>query len=159
MAAKACEEIISCLKKRKLTLAAAESASAGFFSYILTKTAGSSKVFKGGLIVYSLQAKNKFFKLPLTTLQKTQGVSADIALFLAKKVKKLFNADIGVSIVGFAGPAAKKGVKVGTVYIALAFKKISLSEKLFIKGSRDAIRRKASLKLIELISNQLSVCR
>ena len=137
-------------------MALAESISAGFASYLITKTPGASKVFKGGIIVYSLEAKAKFFKIPQTTLKKYDGVSEDIALILAKRIKKLFRSDIGAAIVGFAGPRTKKGVKVGTVFIGLSFKNILISQKKVIKGSRDAIRKKASQLLINLIDKQLT---
>jgi PncC family amidohydrolase len=90
------------------TVATAESASAGYHSYLLTKTPGSSKVFKGGIIVYSLESKHKFFNISPSLLRKTQGVSEEISLILAKKVRSLYSVDIGLSIVGFAGPDTQR---------------------------------------------------
>ncbi len=98
------KKLITALGKRKKSLALAESCSGGYASYLLTKTPGASAVFKGAVITYSLEAKNKFFKVPYPLLKKTQGVSKEVALKLAKEVRKKFNADIGASIVGFAGP-------------------------------------------------------
>ena len=70
---------------------------------------------------------------------------------LAKKVKGIFNTDIGISIVGFAGPKAKRGVNIGTVFIAVSYKNLSLSKKIVINGGRDAVRKKASYEAINLI--------
>ena len=149
------KSLIATLKKHNLTLAAAESCSAGYLSYLLTKTPGSSKVFKGGIVAYSLTAKAKFFKIPYSTLKKTQGVSKEVALSLAKGIRKLFNTDLGISIVGFAGPETKKGVKPGTVFIGLSDKNNVMSKKYIIKGSRDRVRKKVSEKAIELIFKKL----
>ncbi|MDP2923663.1 MAG: CinA family protein [Candidatus Omnitrophota bacterium] len=145
------KNLIAILKNKKKSLAVAESCSGGYLSYLLTKIPGSSKVFKGSIVVYSLEAKNKFFKIPLPLLKKTQGVSNEIALLLAKRVKKVFNSDIGVSLVGFAGPETKKGIKAGTVYITVANRAGVISKKMVIKGSRDTVRKKASLFAINLL--------
>lgn len=150
------KSLIKTLKKRKLTLAAAESCSGGYLSYLLTKTPGSSDVFKGGLITYSLDSKNKFFKIPSSLLKKTCGVSEEIASVLAEKVKNLFGTDLGVSIVGFAGPKVKKGAKKGTVFLGIADKKNVLVIEAIIKGNRDAVRKKVSQLLINLLDKKLA---
>lgn len=149
------KKVILLLKQKKLSIAAAESCTGGYLSYLLTKIPGSSKVFKGGIIVYTLLAKNKFLKIPLSELRKSQGVSNNICRLLAKNIKKYLNADIGASIVGFAGPKSKKGIKVGTVFISLIDKNDSVVKKLLIKGNRDMIRKKASLALIDLLNEKL----
>ena len=144
------ERLIKSLRKERLSLALAESCSSGYASYLLTKTPGASKVFKGTIIVYSLYSKNKFFHIPYSLLEKKQGVSGRIALTLAKKVKDIFKTDIGAAIVGFAGPKAQKGVKVGTTFLAVSAKKDTVIKKI-IKGSRDQVRKKASHLLLDLI--------
>lgn len=144
--------LISILKTKNLTVDTAESCSRGYLSYLLTKTAGSSKVFKGGIIVYSLEAKNKFFKIPYPLLRKTQGVSSEISKTLALGARKIFKTDIGASILGFAGP---EGKKVGLVYIAVANKTGVICKKMVIKGSRDTVRKKTSFLAIKLIYNKV----
>ena len=124
------KKLIDTLKEKKQTLALAESCSGGYASYLLTKIPGVSEVFMGSVVVYSLEAKNKLFNIPSSLLEKTQGVSKEVALKLATEVRKKLNANIGASIVGFAGPKTKK---------------------IIIKGTRDVVRKKASAHLIELI--------
>ncbi|MFH1519888.1 MAG: CinA family protein [Candidatus Omnitrophota bacterium] len=145
------KKIITILAESKKTLALAESASGGYASYLLTKTPGASKVFKGAIIAYSLESKNKFFKISGSGWEKTQGVSKKIALQLASGIRKKFNTDIGASLVGFAGPQTKKGVKAGTTFIALSSRNRRIVKKIVVKGSRDTIRKKTSAHLINLI--------
>lgn len=145
------DKLIALLKKKKMTIAVAESCSGGYLSYLLTKIPGSSQAFKGGFIPYSLEAKNKFFKIPLSLLKETQGVSKEIAILLAKKVRGLLKTDIGASLVGFAGPETKRGIKIGTVYIAVTDKTKTIVRKVTLKGNRDTVRKKASLLLIDLL--------
>ena len=148
------DKLVACLKRKKLTLAVAESCSGGYTSYLLTKTPGSSKIFKGGAIVYSLEAKNEFFKIPSSILKKTQGVSKEIAASLAIKVRAKLKADIGSSIVGFAGPSAPKGKK-GSVFIAISDKDATILIETIIKGKRETVRKKSSQLLIELLYTKL----
>lgn len=150
------EDLTGLLKTKKLTIAAAESCSGGYLSYLLTKVPGSSKAFKGSIVVYSLEAKNNFFKIPLPLLKKTQGVSEEIAVLLAKGARKSFKVDIGLSLVGFAGPEAMKDTKNGTVFFAVADKNGTVVKKAIIKGSRDYVRKKASLAVIDLLYQQIT---
>ena len=60
---KTSKDLITTLKQNNLTLALAESVTGGYASYLLTKVAGSSTVFKGAAIVYSLDSKNNLFKI------------------------------------------------------------------------------------------------
>lgn len=149
------KQCIQAFKNKGLTIATAESVSGGFVSYLLTKTPGSSRVFKGGVVVYSLASKGAFFDIPASSLKKNQGVSSTIAVLLAKGARELFNADIGISLVGFAGPQAKKGIEVGTVFMAVADSAGSQVKKRVIKDSRAGVRKKASRLLIEMAYNRI----
>jgi len=149
------EDLMTLLKIKKLTIAAAESCSGGYLSYLLTKTPGSSKIFKGSIVVYSLEAKNKFFKIPFPLLKKTEGVSKDVAVLLARGARKSFGVDIGISLVGFAGPEAMKGTKKGTVFFAIADKNGVIVKKAIINGGRDYVRKKASSMVIDLLYKNL----
>ncbi|MCD6228058.1 MAG: CinA family protein [Candidatus Omnitrophica bacterium] len=146
--------LVNHLKKRKKTIAVAESMSGGYLSYLLTKISGSSKFFKLGVVAYSLQAKHKLFNIPYTILNPTQGVSEKIAKILSKKVKSMLDTDLGASIVGFAGPKAKKGMR-GVVYLGLTKGIKTVTKRKKVSGSREEIRRKASYALIEFILNNL----
>lgn len=148
------KKLMSSLAGSGLTVATAESASAGYLSYMLTKTPGSSKIFKGGLVVYSLESKRRFFRIPAGPLDKTQGVSASIALTLSKKVRRIFNADWGLAIVGFAGPERTKGRK-GLFFISVAGPGGARVEKLICKGGRDKARTTAAGATLALLNKML----
>ncbi len=147
--------LLNFLREKKLTLASAESCSGGFASCLLTAIAHSSKVFKGAVVAYSPEAKHKLLDIPLSCLKKCHGVSKDIAASLAYKVRKKLDANIGLSIVGFAGPSAPKG-KRGTVFLGISDSNSIISLKAHIKGSRDTIRKKASFLLLELLDKHLN---
>lgn len=148
-------KIFKILKNKNLSLAAAESETGGYLSYLLTKTPGSSETFKGSFVVYSLEIKNKLFKIPSALLTKTQGVSPEIAAYLARSVQKRLNSDLGISIVGFAGPTAKKGIKVGTTFIAISDKEGIFVINAIIDGTRDRIRKKTAKFAAEIFYKHL----
>lgn len=145
------ENVIQLLKRKKITISLVESCTAGYASYLLTKVPGSSKVFKGGIIPYTLEVKNKFFKIPLPLLKKTQGVSSSIALVLARDIRRLYKSDVGASVVGFAGPGARMGVKAGTTFIAVCSRTKARVKKIIIKGNRDMVRKRASMLLLAFV--------
>ncbi len=145
------KKLVKALKDKELTISIAESMTGGYVSYLLTKTPGASEIFKGGYIVYSLDTKEKLFNIKPSLLKKTQGVSKTMASALSEKVRKKLKADIGAAIVGFAGPTTKKGVKVGTTYLAVATTKGVKTKKYVLKGSRDIVRKKAAELLINFI--------
>ncbi|MDD5070888.1 MAG: CinA family protein [Candidatus Omnitrophica bacterium] len=149
------KKLVTSLKAKNLTLSLAESCSGGYLSYAITKVPGSSKVFKGSVVVYSLESKNIFLNLPKKLLDKSQGVSAEVAKQLAKSVQKKLKTSVGASIVGFAGPGGLEK-KIGLVYICLTYKNKSYTKKLNLVGSRDKIRKKSCLVLAELINKIIS---
>ena len=144
------EELIFRLKKRKQTIAVAESCTGGYLSYLFTKVPGSSKVFKLGVVVYSISAKEKLLLIPPSLLKGNEGVSEEVAKFLAINVRKILNTNLGASVVGFAGPQAKKGMR-GTVFMAVADKNCARVKEEKINGDRDTVRRKASYSLIKFV--------
>lgn len=150
------KNLVFYLRVKKLSLSSAESVTGGYLSYLLTKIPGSSKIFKGGFIVYSLQSKNKLMRIPMPLLKKTDGVSEKVSAFLAKKTKKFFSTDLAVSLVGFASSPCPRNIKKGTIFISVADNYSVISKKIIINGSRDYVRKKAADAAIELICKKIT---
>lgn len=149
------KNLIFYLRVKNLTISSAESASGGYLSYLLTKIPGSSKIFMGGLVVYSLKSKNKLLRIPMPLLNKTQGVSKHIAEMLAQRTKKFFDTDLAVSLVGFASPPCPKNITTGTIFISVADKYGVASKEIIVKGNRDEVRKSASNAAVKLICKRL----
>lgn len=110
------------IEKHK-TIATAESCTGGLVGHRITEVSGSSDVYKGGLVVYSNEAKMDMLDVEKRTLEKFGAVSAETAESMAKNVMKKFNADFGISVTGIAGPTGGTEEKpIGLVYIGLADK-------------------------------------
>ena len=114
------ESLVKSLKKKKLTLAIAESCTGGLLSSSITQINGSSKVFKFGLVTYSNKSKNKILKVPNKIIKKYGAVSIQCCLSMVNNLSKIGNSSISISITGIAGPGGgSKNKPVGLVYIGL----------------------------------------
>lgn len=113
--------VVDLLKDKGLTVATAESCTAGYISKRITEIPGSSAVFAMGVSTYSNASKQKLLGVRADTLQQFGAVSAQIAAQMAKGVRLLSGADIGLSITGIAGPDSDGSDKpVGLAYIGLS---------------------------------------
>jgi nicotinamide-nucleotide amidase len=120
--------IASNLIKRKLSIAVAESCTAGLIGHRLTNVSGSSQYFLQGAICYSNQSKIQMLGVKEETLDEYGAVSAPTALEMAIGIRKLSGSDIGLSMTGIAGPSGGTSQKpVGTVYIGLSINKVDNS--------------------------------
>jgi len=116
------EEILyETISTRGLTLATAESCTGGLVSDRITNISGSSEYFPGGVVAYSYEAKVNLLGVSWNTLNTYGAVSEEVVLEMARGVRKIFNADIGVSVSGIAGPTGGLPDKpVGTTWLGLA---------------------------------------
>ena len=150
------DKLVKKLIKKKLTISFAESCTGGLLSSSITSISGSSKVFDLGLVTYSNNAKIKILKVSKKIISKFGAVSRECCLSMVKRLSKVSNANISVSITGIAGPNGGTKLKpVGLVYIGFKKKnKIIIKENQFKSKNRTSIQRAAvnvSLKIINKI--------
>ena len=133
------------LKNSGLTIAAAESLTAGLFMAELADVPGISSSLKGGLVVYDEKMKKDQLEIPATLLDKYGVVSSECAAALARSVKRKFESDIGIGLTGAAGPDPHDGQPMGTVWIGIAYRDEEVKTyKLDLSGSRNANRKRAA---------------
>ena len=108
------------LRRRKLTVASAESCTGGLLAALLTTHPGSSDYFKGGAVVYSNEAKTILADVAPDLIHGHGAVSSVVAGALARGARARLGAKIGLGITGIAGPGgATPGKKVGLTYVAV----------------------------------------
>ena len=108
------------LKEQGKTLAAAESCTGGLIAKRITDIPGSSAVFRGGVTVYTNDAKMRLLGVEEKTLEEKSAVSREVAVQLAEKVREKLGADFGLGVTGVAGPDSDGIHPVGTVFVSLA---------------------------------------
>lgn len=113
-------EIQPRLKRRKLTLASAESCTGGLLGAVLSETSGSSDHYLGGAIVYSNGSKTVFADVAPDLIHGHGAVSSVVAGALARGARLRLGATVGLGITGIAGPTGATPAKpVGLVYVAV----------------------------------------
>ena len=150
------QHIINQIHKRLIkdrnTVAVAESCTAGLLCSLLTLLPGSSQYFILGVVAYSNKTKEIILKISHSVLIKNNAVSKIVALRMAQSIRKIAKTDFGIGITGIAGPSGgMPGKPVGTVFIAIDGKNKNVRKKFHFTGNRTAVRKKAALKALELL--------
>lgn len=148
--------VFDLLKKKHKTITAAESLTAGLFQSSIADFSGSSSVFNGGFVTYSIEEKSKMLQIPLEELQEHGVVSHFTAEKMAEQSRKLTDADFGIGLTGVAGPDSLEGHPAGTVFIGIATREKVHSIRVLIGGrSRSDVRHIACLYAFNLVRQAL----
>lgn len=148
-------QVVALLQEKHITVATAESCTAGLLSAAITAVSGASSVFGCGISAYSAEIKHSVLGVPTEILEQHGTVSNETAAAMANGVRRLSCSTIGVSVTGVAGPNETEGKPVGRVHIALAnetrvwLQELSPDPTL----SRDEIRHKAVNTALEMIAD------
>ena len=119
------------------TIATAESCTGGLVAARIVAVSGSSAYFLGGIVSYSNDAKHRLLGVPSLMLERYGAVSVDVALAMARGVRRKLGTDIGVATTGIAGPGGATPTKpVGLVYIALAAEGVERCRRYLWHGDR-----------------------
>lgn len=148
--------VVEELKKRKKSITAAESLTAGLFQATLADFSGVSAIFNGGFVTYSLEEKSKMLDISEQELKKHGVVSEFTAQKMAEQARLKTQSDYGVSLTGVAGPDSLEGHSAGTVFIGLAHAKGTEVIKANIAGrSRADVRQIAVMHAFNLVRKAL----
>ncbi len=151
------EEILrETMHARGLTLATAESCTGGLVSDRITNISGSSEYFPGGVVAYSYEAKVNLLGVSWDTLNAHGAVSEETVLEMARGARKIFNADIGISVSGIAGPTGGLPDKpVGTTWFGLATKSGEWARHFIWDGDRMQNKHHSSEAALQFVMDYL----
>ena len=117
--------------KEGLSLATAESCTAGNIAAVITAIPGSSHFYKGGIIAYSDEVKINLLGVSPEILDTKGAVSEEVVIEMAKGAMKSMNSDCAIATSGIAGPTGGTPDKpVGTVWIAAVTKEKVITLKV-----------------------------
>ena len=143
-------ELVEALRAAGASVSTAESCTGGLVAARITIVSGASEAFKYGAVTYCNEAKNKILGVKKETLDSFVAVSAETAAEMAAGVRKIMNAEIGVSVTGLAGPNGGEGKPVGLVYVAVNSDNYSEVTENHFSGDRISVRNQAADKALEL---------
>ena len=113
------EEVIERARARGVSIACAESCTAGLVGGCLSEIAGASDVLACGFVVYSDEAKERLLGVSSSLLEKYGAVSEEVACAMASGALEKGGTDIAVAVTGIAGPGGgNKEKPVGLVHFA-----------------------------------------
>jgi nicotinamide-nucleotide amidase len=136
-------ELIEAAQAAQVTLASAESLTAGMICDELAAVPGASTVLRGGIVAYANDVKESLLGVSGALLAVEGSVHAEVARQMARGARAAVGATLGVATTGVAGPEAHDGQPVGTVFIGLADEYGQWSRRFEFAGTREEVRRQA----------------
>ncbi|WP_461790971.1 CinA family protein [Pedobacter sp.] len=137
------DELSKRCKNATITIAAAESVTAGYLQFLLSQMPSALDIFNGGITAYNIGQKVKHLNLDYIEAAKCNCVSKETAETMAIKAAELFNSKMGIGITGYASPVPEKDVTELYAYMAIYLNnKVVHSYKLHSKETSAAEAQK-----------------
>lgn len=136
-------KLVTALKDKDLTVAFAESCTAGMLASEFVKAKGSSEVLKGSLVVYQPEVKQKLLGVKKQTLDLYTAESQQVTNEMVMGLKKLLNADISIATTGLAGEGGSEDPEkpVGTMFISMLYDGKAKEFREVFKGNTESVRK------------------
>ena len=135
--------VVTALKRRAETVAAAESLTAGLVCATLTEVPGSSSVVRGGLVVYATELKVELAGVDRELLAARGAVDPEVAAQLSRGARERCGVHWGIGLTGVAGPDPQDGVAPGTVHLGFSGPSGTEVRTVELTGDRRAVRSAA----------------
>lgn len=150
------EKITRYFIDHELTLATAESCTAGLVVSEIARIPGSGQSIDCGLAVYSPETKHRYLGVSHATIENNGLTSEAVAGEMAVGALKNNNANLAVANTGIAGPdPGDDGTPVGTICLAWAFRHEGevylFTETQCFEGDRNEVRLAAAHYSLERI--------
>jgi nicotinamide-nucleotide amidase len=139
------------------TIATAESCTGGLLAGRLTDLPGSSDYVRGGVVVYSDEAKVSSAGVDPEMIKQHGAVSEEVARALAEGARSRLGADVGVGVTGVAGPGGGSEAKpVGLVWLSVAGADgASLTRSMNVPGGRADVRDRSTTVAMHMVRRLL----
>ena len=112
-------EVSQLLWEMEKTVGTAESCTGGRIAEALISIPGASKYFKGGVVCYVDEVKERLLGVDAQVLEEQTAVCEEVARQLVAGACKSLNTDYAISATGVAGPTGgTKDIPVGTIWLA-----------------------------------------
>ena len=135
-----------------LTIGTAESCTGGRISEAIIAIPGSSDYYKGGIVAYTDEVKERILGVPHEILEEYTAVSEEVARQMVLGTINTIDVDFAIASTGYAGPGGgTKDNPVGTIWLAYGNKEEVRTFKLTEDFGRDIILAIATNKAIRLM--------
>lgn len=138
------------------TLAVAESVTGGRVAERLVGIPGASGWFRGGLLTYSSELKAELADVDPALLDARGPIDADVAGAMAQGAARRCHADVGLAVVGVAGPEPQGGAEIGTAIAAVWDGASHVRHRVLPTTERVEVQRMAASMAIDLARRVLA---
>lgn len=147
--------LVAAAAGRGLTLAVAESLTAGMVCARVADVPGASAVLRGGVVAYASDLKVLLLDVDPDLLARHGAVHPAVAEQMAVGVRLRLRADLGLATTGVAGPDPSEGHAPGTVHVAVADSGGVAVRSLRLPGDRASVRSATTDHVLALVLERL----
>lgn len=141
-----CRELAEIVSAHALTVACAESLTAGTLASRLGAAENSGEWFRGGIVAYSRAVKHGLLRVPVGPV-----VSEQSARTMAETTAELLEADLVVAVTGAGGPQGQDGRTPGTVWFAVTRDSLTETEEKYFPGDPPDVLAQTVQHALELL--------
>lgn len=140
------------LRQRGWRLAVAESCTGGLIGHRITNIPGSSTYYLGSITAYAYDAKVRLLGVQWDTLEKYGAVSEQVVQEMARGVRRILAADVGLSVSGIAGPGGgMKDKPVGLTCFGLSIPNYEQAWQFIWEGDRLQNKEQSAEQALKLL--------
>jgi nicotinamide-nucleotide amidase len=153
-------KISSCSKlmaEQDLTIAFAESATAGWLCSEFALTEESGKVLKGGIACYDADLKVSLLKVPQRLIDEFTPESMEVTREMAYRLRDLIESDIQVTVTGLTTPGGSETPEkpVGTMFVFVLIRGREACFRKVFQGSCEDVIHQTIEAAAELLIREL----
>ena len=149
-------DISEILWETEKTVSTAESCTGGRIAEAIIAVPGASKYFKGGIISYVNEVKERLLGVDHQLLEEKTAVCEEVAIAMVKGACKALLTDYAIAATGVAGPTGgTKDIPVGTIWLACGSVDRVVTMKVYEDHGRDINLAIATKNAMELFLNYL----
>lgn len=146
------DAVLKLLAERRRTLVTAESVTGGLVAQSLVRVPGASEWFRGGVVAYVNEIKQRVLGVPEQLLRDHGAVSAHVVEAMATGARNLLGSDLAIATSGIAGPTGATTTKpVGLVWFGLAWEGGVTSTSVNWFGDRSEVQSRASKSALNMV--------
>lgn len=144
------------LTEKGLTISTAESCTGGKIAQIISSVSGASAYFKGSVVSYATEVKEKVLNVSKSIVEENSVVSSQVAREMVVSIQKIMQTNIAISTTGNAGPLkGDSNAEVGTVFIGIAIDDEVFVEEFNFGQPREKVIDRAVNKALELVYKEI----
>jgi nicotinamide-nucleotide amidase len=141
-----------------LTVAFAESATAGWLCSEFALTEESGKVLMGGIACYDADLKVKLLKVPQELIDEFTPESMEVTREMAYRLRELIDSDIQVTVTGLTTPGGSETPEkpVGTMFVFALIKDEEACFRKVFSGSCEDVIHQTIEATADMLTRELS---